>query len=512
MGSAAGSSEAPTGPARVLNVYNDLEFATSGRQSADNGSHVRGSGVAVTATVEATDVGQDVLILGAGFSRAASGRMPLVDELGNACLEADDLHSDPRVPDGGFSGGSFETWLSRLADEQPYQSEPENLGNQALFAQFSAAIADVLGCRVQDVLAGGCPGWLAELVRIAHRRHTTVISFNYDTLVECAVAMGLLYEWGSHSPVSWTEVIGDVPNWPPGPAIWAAEQVDTFQLLKLHGSLNWYWVPRDTSGVSIARRNLPGVFGDPRPYTEEQRQRALPGRVPFVVPPSAVKSAYYGNPIIREIWQQAAARLRAASRVFILGYSLPPADITFAGMLTTALARSQAPVVIVDPAAAQVQRRLHMLGFAEDRVRAFDSGDSPPVEAFVRYWRDDTSSAVLARLHGPAPDSIDDPLIVVWGPEAGGALVTDVQHADGVVTLTTERVGAIYEAMMRIDTAEAPHQTLRDLRDRTRPGDRIEVLTDDGNRQAIVGWSTPIRSTEPIEAMWNMLTPGSPSP
>jgi len=28
----------------------------------------------------------DVFILGAGFSRAVSSRMPLTDELGNACL------------------------------------------------------------------------------------------------------------------------------------------------------------------------------------------------------------------------------------------------------------------------------------------------------------------------------------------------------------------------------------------------------------------------------------------
>jgi hypothetical protein len=63
----------------------------------------------------------------------------------------------------------------------------------------------------------------------------------------------------------------------------------------------------------------------------------LPGRVPFVVPPSAVKSPYYRNPITREIWLQAAESLRQADRVFVVGYSLPPTDLTFAGMLTDAL-------------------------------------------------------------------------------------------------------------------------------------------------------------------------------
>src|SRR5690349_11433785 len=82
--------------------------------------------------------GRDVLILGAGFSRAISDRMPLVDELGNLCLRISSLANDSRVPVGGFTGGRFETWLSQLADEQPYLTAQENLENQALFLRFSS--------------------------------------------------------------------------------------------------------------------------------------------------------------------------------------------------------------------------------------------------------------------------------------------------------------------------------------------------------------------------------------
>ncbi|MGH3158450.1 MAG: hypothetical protein ACRDNF_18015, partial [Streptosporangiaceae bacterium] len=142
--------------------------------------------------------GGDVLVLGAGFSRAVSGSLPLVDELGNACLDIGDLGRDRRVPDGGFTGGSFETWLSRLADEQPYLSVGENLENQALFERFSEAIAIVLGENVDAALAAGCPAWLNEFSRVAHQRRATLVTFNYDPLIECAVATGLLYEWGQH--------------------------------------------------------------------------------------------------------------------------------------------------------------------------------------------------------------------------------------------------------------------------------------------------------------------------
>src|SRR5438270_231686 len=68
--------------------------------------------VAMTVWTEPTG---DVFVLGAGFSRALSCRLPLTDELGNACLDRADLRHDTRVPAAGFNGGSFESWLSGMA-------------------------------------------------------------------------------------------------------------------------------------------------------------------------------------------------------------------------------------------------------------------------------------------------------------------------------------------------------------------------------------------------------------
>jgi len=128
---------------------------------------------------------RDVFILGAGFSRAVSDRMPLTDELGNACLAFNDLRDAHGVP-SAFSGGRFETWLSSIAEAQPYQPEPRNLENQVLFVKFSDAIGQVLGLRMHEVLGGPPPRWLVKFVTAVHVRQASVITFNYDTLVECA--------------------------------------------------------------------------------------------------------------------------------------------------------------------------------------------------------------------------------------------------------------------------------------------------------------------------------------
>lgn len=430
-----------------------------------------------------------------------------MDELGNACLHIDDLGSDRRVPAGGFTGGSFEIWLSRLADDQPYLSVGENLENQALFERFSAAIAMVLGERVHTALGAGCPGWFAEFVRVAHQRRATLITFNYDTLIECAVATGLLFDWGQPEPVFWAEITGDVPSWPPGDAYLAAEQADTLHLLKLHGSLNWYWVPRDASGVSIARRHLPGIFDSPAEYGEEDRRRRLPGRVPFVVPPSAVKSPYYRNPVVRDIWQQAAERLRSANRVFILGYSLPPADLTFADMLTDALRGSDATLTVVDPRGLAVKDRLIALGFAEDHVHLFEWGSSP-VADFTAWWRDETAVSLASGLRDSAHSNLTDPMMCLWGQKAYAAVV-GISEQDSVVTLTTDPISDTRQGAAR-PRQDSPLPALPELWEVLQligPGSRLEVQAPGRGRQAVIGWAEGRVSLGYGRAVWNVLTP-----
>ena len=373
----------------------------------------------------------DVFILGAGFSRAVSSRMPLTDELGNACLEVDDLRSAPGVP-AAFTDKRFETWLSSIAEPQPYQPEQTNLENQVLFLKFSDAIGRVLGSRVDDVLSLPPPRWLAKFVTAAHVRQATVITFNYDTLVECAVDYRKTY-LSLAGPVAWTEVIGDVPGWPGGTAILAAREASTFRLLKLHDSLNWYWTPGDASGLSVARRSLPGTFERSARYTEEDRRRRLPARVPFVVPPSATKSSYYQNRLGRELWIQAGEALQAATHVSLMGYSLPETDLTVSNMLDRTLGGTQVPVHVVDPDPKDIVARLHRL-----QVEASaEPGSATAAEDHVTAYCEAISSALVSGLQASPPAFAPDPVVVAWSKELYSA-VTSWSAAEGKLLLTVE--------------------------------------------------------------------------
>jgi hypothetical protein len=313
----------------------------------------------------------------------------------------------------------------------------------------------VLGERVHHVLGIGWPAWFPEFLRVAHQRRATLVTFDYDPLIECGVGAGLLQEPRRAEPVYWAEVIGDVPNWPPGPAHLGAERADTFRLLKLHGSLNWYWSPGDDTGVSLARRDLPGLYALPQRYTEEERQRELPGRVPFVVPPSATKSPYYRNPVIQEVWRQASAALAAADRVIIAGYSLPAADLTVASMLSNALRTSAASVIVADLDPQPVAERLHRLGIAAARLRTLTTPD--PIADLVAAWRDEAGRRLVHEISALSDEDLNTPLLVYWDREAVAPVESAKPSDDGTaVELVTGEAGSMHVATQARKTRGLP--------------------------------------------------------
>jgi len=125
----------------------------------------------------------DVVIVGAGFSRAVSERYPFTDELGRLTLERAGIPEEDRQP----AGSRFETWLSRLAEDQPYRSVEDNHRARARFLELTRALTAVLRERELEAMASPAPGWLDDLVSVLHARRATVVSFDYDHVLECAV-------------------------------------------------------------------------------------------------------------------------------------------------------------------------------------------------------------------------------------------------------------------------------------------------------------------------------------
>jgi len=319
----------------------------------------------------------EVFILGAGFSRAVHGPMPTVADLGRAIAAR--LLASPEyaaliserlrvlLTEGRVPTGNVELWLSSLAERQPFETRSQALQNQALFDEITLLIVDLVR-DLQKEFWRSAPGWLHRLVRLWHRRRPTILTFNYDTIVEQAME-------NLDAPGADGDIVGAMLASIPRLAVqtqWGSLPAKTFRLLKLHGSLDWFWNPDDRSGDSLVRASPSAP--------EHDLRAALAGKVPFVVPPLATKALFYSLSLVQEIWQEAARALASTDKVIVAGYSVPMTDLATAAMISRA-SQNGVDWRVVNPDAAAVRDRLVQVGIPVDAI-ATDAAISEWVNAY----------------------------------------------------------------------------------------------------------------------------------
>jgi len=312
----------------------------------------------------------DVFILGAGFSIAVASPMPSAMELGRRVIDqqksihaaaprvhssvCDGLSCDDPVLPPQFPNLDFEHWLSKLAEPQPYLFVPQNLQRRAMFEKLSGLVAMQIDGAVHSAISGqpNPPPWLVNLISAWNQRRATVVSFNYDTIIEATV---------DHMRLR--TVAGDPvhhQNLAPMPfPMWAAtydgppSHADSLTLIKLHGSTNWYWDDVSRSADSVVQVGLRSRWGEQSPVFVSGRDRAH-GKVPFIAPPTSGKSEYSSNSLLRDLWRRAYEALVGARRVFVIGYSLPVTDQLVRSLLEDSLA-PETELWVINPDLGVVQ-------------------------------------------------------------------------------------------------------------------------------------------------------------
>src|SRR5260370_30617791 len=138
----------------------------------------------------------------------------------------------------------------------------------------------------------------------------TFITFNYDNILEDAlVALNLPLSYGFKARPAHME-----------PSAKASSNPGALQVLKLHGSINWARRPEKSERAF-------SVFGNYRDVLQEQL-------VPELVPPTWRK-IFQGQ--LDEVWERAVGSLQTATRVIIIGFSIPPTDTHFKYLIAAGL-------------------------------------------------------------------------------------------------------------------------------------------------------------------------------
>jgi hypothetical protein len=420
----------------------------------------------------------DVFLVGAGFSIAAAGNFPDTNALGAQVLERDGTGFDGIASNVTFSNAiTFENWLTRLAEKQPYDSEEDRLKRASLFARSQNLIADVLLDSLKQAATVGLPSWLFELVEVLHLNRSAVLTLNYDTLIEQAIGGARLYSRGgdtradANRALNYIQIpIGTWDSLSPRTTL-------TVKLYKLHGSVDWYWVPGDMTGTTLMRQS--GKIA--------QSQAA--GRSRYIVPPTSTKSSYFDNAVSRHMWAESARSLRDCRRVFLFGYSLPITDTAIAAMIAEQL-NPEAEVVIADLHPERVASNLIALGVDRSRIREVEGLDA--IEATVADLLSETRSRVLSDLRAHLSEVDDLPMTLHWDRKASAAITQRSSRAAGTLTLVAESIGDFHAQVnrSRSSSVEVP-MTTHQLRDLLGDVSEINVTDETGRTWPIVDFGVP---------------------
>ena len=352
------------------------------------------AGPAAGADLRSRTPGGDVFILGAGFSKAVAAGMPTMLELGAEVRErlADDANLESAIPDS--LGDNIELWMTYLSQPQPWLRVPDIDLHRSLGGRIRRAIVEIIEERTELASATDAPDWLRKLITAWHLRQATVITLNYDTLVERAARHLKVSE--RRGPVLpedlYPPYFADIAS-RSGAGLWAREELQTFRLLKLHGSLNWHYSGReDFHGETIFFSDVPGF----RPAADEAGRDALTRRLrsmaadkaTLLIPPVAEKTTYFNNETVRALWKDAGAALRNAAALHVVGYSLPKSDLGMQFFLAGNGPAAGAPVHVVDINADVPERYREFLQRAD-----VEDGYVGPESPVVRFAGDYAASA-----------------------------------------------------------------------------------------------------------------------
>jgi hypothetical protein len=207
-------------------------------------------------------------------------------------------------------------------------------------------------------------------------RSSTVITFNYDLVLDDALAR-----------------VGTRPGYELADAVFdeASASNQVVPLLKLHGSTNW-------AICGCGQIHVLGQKATEDPSLFRSRPCGKCGKTGLrllLVPPSWDKSEY--SRVMQPVWKQAVEALKSATRICVIGYSMPEADAFFKFLLALGLAENDRlyKLIVVDwvpgvPSPQENTTEMRWRGMLEGlfvgrRFEFFDRGFAQFMSGSIQY-------------------------------------------------------------------------------------------------------------------------------
>lgn len=227
----------------------------------------------------------------------------------------------------------IELLLTYLHQDYAWKKDTEIHSDVSLFHTIGERLAEEISNNEAGSLAvKEVPDWLDQFVYYLFKTGETIITFNYDTLIERVAwhstekpkfrsARKSLEEQNLFSPLikDIRSIFGPIRDERYGGQ-------PSFSLIKLHGSINWYYTrtqnfeSQQIYFVPVRGKNPKDDLCKPLDEFTQDMQR-------LIIPPVADKSPFYSHEFVRSLWTTAAKALQGAEEIYFLGYSLPVTDL-----------------------------------------------------------------------------------------------------------------------------------------------------------------------------------------
>jgi len=312
--------------------------------------------------------GQTVYFLGAGASRADFAEIPLMDDLldemlrcgsapeilldfladlfGPECLRSSvEAPPRPRIDD-----------LFTVIDTSLSGRSPSAAGRSR--EQLMEVRRHLIASIGQSIARSTGAGWgriATQFARALPERGSCIVSTNYDVVMDNALLERKPRNVNYGVPVR--EAVYRSDGFPQGrfdeihhikpmPDSQAIIRSGNIPLLKLNGSLNWLYCPRcDELDITLRQgRGGLSILDEPDLVRCCSESCTSPYQT-LLVGPSLEQR--YEHRVLRDIWRKAESALAAASRLVIIGYSMPEADYLVRAMLARAFSHRSQDVTVV---------------------------------------------------------------------------------------------------------------------------------------------------------------------
>jgi len=253
-------------------------------------------------------------------------------------------------------GGNVEMLLTYLYEAMPWKTLAEIYEQKSAFLTLSMIIADYIRECEEEVFQTEPPEWAKDFIQYLHQTKQTVVTFNYDTILERlsrAYTAGILD--GQEARIELDDLydspIGKLAT-RSGGWFFGSSHIETCRLLKPHGSVNWYFPGNEDIDQQNVYYSDVFILDNPsHPDVQtyiKSTERNKQDLIPLIIPPVAEKTSFYGISLVRALWQASRKAIEEADEIYCVGYSLVKTDLPVRILFSTVMDSPTKKVYIVN--------------------------------------------------------------------------------------------------------------------------------------------------------------------